>query len=243
MRQSIRCRRQGKFYVCRERSALGGGLIERFFRFERYGNKAYEYGFADRANRLERAYMLDQIELSDGDVVVDCGANVGDLELYFKIKGVDVEYLGVEPSAEEFSCLERNVVNSRLLNKAFWKSNTELSFYLSNQAADSSIIEPSKYTEVTRIPAVRLDSIGIERIKLLKVEAEGAEPEVLLGSTAILDKIEYITVDASYERGVECESTLPEVVNFLTDRGFETVAFNQQRVSVLLRNRSYRFVG
>ena len=42
------------------------------------------------------------------------------------------------------------------------------------------------------------DSLKLENIKLLKVEAEGAEPEVLLGSIDF--KNEYIVVDSKRKR-------------------------------------------
>ena len=49
----------------------------------------------------------------------------------------------------------------------------------------------------------RLDNFNFKKIKLLKVEAEGAEPEVLLGTAKILKRIEFISVDCGPERGLE----------------------------------------
>ena len=42
---------------------------------------------------------------------------------------------------------------------------------------------------------------NIKRIKFFKIEAEGAEPEVLEGSKNSLKIIDYIGVDGSHERG------------------------------------------
>ena len=53
------------------------------------------------------------------------------------------------------------------------------------------------------------------KIKLLKLEAEGYEPEILLGANKILDKIEYIAIDGGYERGKNSEETLSSQLNFL----------------------------
>ncbi|MFM1953459.1 MAG: hypothetical protein RL187_668, partial [Actinomycetota bacterium] len=55
-------------------------------------------------------------------------------------------------------------------------------------------------------------------IDLLKIEAEGYEPEVLAGARSILPRVERITVDAGEER--EGKSTAPECVTLLTDQGF-----------------------
>jgi len=56
------------------------------FYSKRQANMAYNDGIKNRALGLGNVYFLHQINFSDGDVVVDCGANVGDLNLYFKEK-------------------------------------------------------------------------------------------------------------------------------------------------------------
>ena len=43
---------------------------------------------------------------------------------------------------------------------------------------------------------------------LLKVEAEGAEPEVLQGLKKNLSRVEFITVDCGFERGLNQKSTI-----------------------------------
>ena len=61
----------------------------------------------------------------------------------------------------------------------------------------------------------RLDSFNFQkRIKLLKIDAEGLEPEVLEGTQNILDNIEYITVDFSPERGTEQNLTIVDTNSF-----------------------------
>jgi hypothetical protein len=59
-----------------------------------------------------------------------------------------------------------------------WETNTEIDFFVSSYAADSSFIQPKKYAETIQIPALRLDSMQLGKIKLLKLEAEGGELEV-----------------------------------------------------------------
>jgi len=58
---------------------------------------------------------------------------------------------------------------------------------------------------------------------LLKLEAEGGEPEVLMGCIEILQNIDYISADLGFERGVSEENTFPEVINFLLYNGFNVV--------------------
>ena len=56
-------------------------------------------------------------------------------------------------------------------------------------------------------------------IKLLKLEAEGAEPEILLGGLDKIHLIDYICADVGPERGLSYETTLVSSVI----RGFSSV--------------------
>ena len=84
-----------------------------------------------------------------------------------------------------------------------------------------------------------MDSFNFQNIKLLKLEAEGYEPEVLMGSLKTLKNIQYISVDYGNERGVEQESTKVEVTNYLFNNNFELVADSKNRKIGLFQNRSF----
>ena len=79
----------------------------------------------------------------------------------------------------------------------------------------------------------------IASIKLLKLEAEGAEPEILMGAKQSLSRIQYIAADLGFERGVRQTSTLPEVANFLISNNFEIVDIAQGRIACLFKNKLY----
>ena len=79
---------------------------------------------------------------------------------------------------------------------------------------------------------------GIGEIEVLKVEAEGAEPEVLRGATQTLPKCRYVTVDCGRERGVDRESTLRDVCNILFDCGFFIVDCEIPRCGILFERRA-----
>ncbi len=200
----------------------------------------YSNGIEQRGNDLGTVYFLPQIEFSAGDRVVDCGANVGDLKLYFDINDIDVEYIGIEPSPLEYECLASNVQPCKIYNMGLWSEEGELVFYVSSHNADSSFIKPSQYTHVCKVPTNRLDKLISGRVKLLKVEAEGAEPEVLEGCESLLPNIEYISADLGFERGVDCESTLPQTVNYLFEQGFELVEIGYPRLIALFHNKAFK---
>ena len=78
----------------------------------------------------------------------------------------------------------------------------------------------------------------IDRIKLVKLEAEGAEPEILMGAMSIIDRIDYIVADIGPERGVKSESTLIEVLDILQKNNFEATKFGYNRGILLFKNKN-----
>jgi FkbM family methyltransferase len=213
-------------------------------KFKRYASVnsrvlSYQKGFDARANYLSLVYFLDHIDFRPGDLVVDCGANMGDLNIFFDRYNY-IDYVGYEPNPLDFICLRHNVGTDKCKNLGLWKSSITEKFYVNDKYASSSFIEPPNYTDVINIPAVTLASEYPNRkIKLLKLEAEGAEPEVLYGACAILKNIHYISADVGPERGKLEESTQYEVVEFLSKHGFVIERKNQFRNTILFRNLSY----
>lgn len=182
----------------------------------------YCEGLKFRGNHIGGQYGLDYCIFHDGDTIVDCGANMGDLQLYFHFLGVKVNYIGFEPSNLDFSCLKRNLISPGVVhNIALWNSNSQISFYLDSAGANSSGIEPPYFTEKIIVKAMRLDELVPQvPIALFKVEAEGAEPEVLEGATRMMNQINYVAVDAGPERGIVEAPTLVEVVDFMSENDF-----------------------
>ncbi|WP_374943366.1 FkbM family methyltransferase [Sphingomonas sp.] len=205
----------------------------------------YVRGLEYRAKRLTSDYSLDHIGFQPGDVVIDCGANVGDLLLSLDTTGVALRYVAFEPGRVEFECLRRNAGRFpqhtvELHREALGDRNGTATFHANSDDGDGSILEIAGTTEKVEVDIVRLDSLPFGRVKLLKLEAEGYEPEVLEGAGGILDRIEYIAADVGFERGLKHESTLPAVTNFLLAHGFSIVANAKGRLVLLFRNNSLR---
>lgn len=200
---------------------------------------AYSRGVKKRSESLADSYSFGEIEFKDGDVFIDCGANYGDAKIWFDANSIDITYKGFEPSPIEFGCLKENVAPGVAHNVGLWNTEGELKFYVSSDGADSSLIKPAHYDEVITSKVARLDSYITSKIKCLKLEAEGAEPEILEGIGQKLDLIEYIAADLGYERGEEEESTLAPVTNYLLARNFELVNVNHDRICALYRNKNF----
>lgn len=211
---------------------------------------AYNRGLHMTAVYLARRCFLDRIKFAKGDIVLDCGAHVGNFKIYFDINKLSVRYIGFEPSPHEFACLSHNVNNGdfgspEIHNIGLWHKRGTLRFYVSSFGADSSFIQPPQYDSVLRIPTRRLADFmpakKNSRVRLLKLEAEGAELEVLQGLGDSLGQIDYIAAAVGHERGVKQEATFIPVTNFLMERGFEIIADDfPYDFALLFKNKQVR---
>ena len=59
---------------------------------------AYAYGVKKRAQSLADCYFLNEIEFNDGDIFLDCGANVRDLKIWFDLNNININYVGSDGS-------------------------------------------------------------------------------------------------------------------------------------------------
>jgi len=199
----------------------------------------YTQGLKHRGSSIGKSYLLEFIDFKNRDFIVDCGANMGDLQLWFKNQNLDIQYIGIEPNPVDFDCLIKNVIgNQAPLNLALWNVSGQLKFWVDSKSASSSLIEPPVFTEVITVRSVRLDELELpQRIKLLKVEGEGAEPEILYGARNILSRVEWISVDVGPERGIEQTSTREDVVNFLNENNFQIEIENPYHRKTILFKR------
>jgi FkbM family methyltransferase len=200
----------------------------------------YSEGLTHRGRSIGKSYLLSNIAFNNRDVVIDCGANMGDLQLFFWDLGIEITYIGIEPNPIDFECLSQNKFGSTtFLNLALWNEKGSLKFWVDSESASSSLIEPPSFTEIITVDAMRLDQLALpSKIKLLKVEGEGAEPEILLGCSGILHKVEFISADVGPERGVDQTSTRNDVIDYLAKNNFEIVEENPyHRKTILFKNK------
>ena len=209
------------------------------FHSEPVGANTYSRGVFERGEGIGRVYFLDKINFKNGDSIIDCGANTGDLLLWFQNNNLEIKYTGFEPSLSEFECLKNNISPHKAINSALWNAEGEKDFFASSDNGDSSIFEPVAFNDVYKVKTERLEKYINSEIKLLKVEGEGAEPEIIEGLGKNLDLVHYISADLSDERGVLLEYTVVQVTNFLLSNNFELVEFSPDRFIFLFCNKKY----
>ena len=192
--------------------------------------------------RLLDSYCLNSIEINNGDIILDCGANVGELNLALQSNKIKTQYIAFEPDPEAFECLKlnnpKNIDNlhmSALSNKV---GNQKL--HVDSLGGNSSLISFGE-DNMIEVSSITLDSLNInENIKLFKLEAEGFEPEVLDGSVNTLKNVNFVSVDFGHERGPEEKSTIVEVNKLLLENNFELIKFSEHRLIGLYENKKYR---
>ena len=117
---------------------------------ERYDNLCF-YGIEEREFFI-LVYNLDLIQFRNNDIIIDCGANFGDIYSWFKFKNIKIKYFSFEPSLEEFKNAELNCPDQENNNMAL-SNKLRIRFFSLNQILrPPSLIEPaSGYTEKTKL--------------------------------------------------------------------------------------------
>jgi FkbM family methyltransferase len=195
----------------------------------------YRSGISKRLFNLQQDYLTSTLQIPRDECVIDIGANIGEFGLFWKSKNYKI--YSFEPDPVEFDALSENLIDHSIYNFGLWNSTTTLTFYCANDSGDSSLIRPASFKSEVKLDVYKLDEIEISGpIGLIKLEAEGAEPEILEGAINTLRKTRYVTVDVGEERGVSGESTLVDVCNFMFANGFGLMDFNPKRLVVLFTN-------
>ena len=240
---NVKLEYQDKTYKITETQNLSLGIntiyVHQALRITRY----FE-GIENRIDKLLKEYCIDQISDLKAGVFIDVGSNVGEFSRGISARHPGSSFIRFEPSAGECKASKLNMmgVDDLLISKALWKEPAVLNFYQRNQSGDSSIFSPDNLKNRITIEATTLDAecnyLSGKPIELLKLEAEGAEPEILLGGERTVKQCRYVVADLGPERGASKESTFHWADEILQSYGFELIGRNPaSRECYLYRNK------
>jgi FkbM family methyltransferase len=212
----------------------------------------YVVGVKKKGQRLAESYGIDRLELQPNDVILDVGANSGDSLIYFKGLGIPLSIYCFEPDPKAIQALQANAANwsecVTVIPHALGEKEGSTTFYVSTLGGDSSLSRPPSYEQEIDVDTLTLDqwykrehiqSNGNKKIKLIKLEAEGFEPEILKGGLSILRHVQYVAADLGWERGLEQECTIPHVVNLLLTNQFKVTFVSSDGVHFLFENMAF----
>jgi FkbM family methyltransferase len=142
-------------------------------------------------------YRTDACDVQPGDVVLDCGANVGVFTRYALKRGAR-KVVAIEPAPENLACLrrsfEREIRQGSVVvyDKGVWDRDAELNFKVVNgdSRLDSAVLDVPGASEGARITVTTIDKLVEElklgRVDFVKMDIEGAESRALRGALATI---------------------------------------------------------
>jgi FkbM family methyltransferase len=155
--------------------------------------------FYDLAEQEMAIYGAGHMAVQPGDVVLDCGANVGVFTRPALDRGAAL-IVAIEPAPENLECLRRNfkaeIESGRVLvyAKGVWDREDvlPLSVQIGNSASDSLMVKHTGETRVVNVPLTTIDhlveEINLPRVDYIKMDIEGAELKALEGAQRTLAK-------------------------------------------------------
>lgn len=138
-------------------------------------------------------YQVGEHRINRGDVVFDCGANVGVFTRKAFSQGAS-KVIMVEPAPENLECLRRNfkdeIANGSavLVAKGVWDKEGVLPLQINpeSSAADSFVIPQGKNARTIDVPLTTIDilvrELGLAKVDFIKLDIEGAEPQAIDGA-------------------------------------------------------------
>jgi FkbM family methyltransferase len=168
-----------------------------------------EHGARDAAAFLffevfaHRCYRAGLSKRSAG-TVIDIGANIGAFTLDCAARHPAIEIHAYEPDPETCAVLRRNVAANRLekrvtvWNEAVTAKAGPLTLWRGDNSAVASAFLSERKGEACTATGVTFDTVAGRagnRIALLKIDAEGAEADILEGARLTLDAVERIVAE------------------------------------------------
>lgn len=157
----------------------------------------------------ERALFVAAIR--PGDTVLDVGAHIGLYTLAAaRAAGPTGRVIAFEPSSVNHALLVENVArngygNVEIRREAVGDRDGTVSLFLSvDNTGDHSLIEDDT-RQGESVPLVRLDSLPIDTVAVIKMDIQGGEPAALRGAAALLARSPSVALftEISDDHGVD----------------------------------------
>jgi FkbM family methyltransferase len=182
-------------------------------------------------------------KIGSDSVVLDCGANVGDVTEKFAATGAQV--YAFEPDPVAFARLKKRFgarKNVTLIQKGVWDKNTQIPLYKHKDQKDgevaftvsSSIVSNKLNVDQTSAHTIEvidlaefIENLG-RRVNLIKLDVEGAETEIL---KSIIAKATYHLFDVMYVETHETkipgqQAELADIRRALASKGVQHIKLN-----------------
>ena len=139
----------------------------------------------------EEVYQNSTVRVSQGDVVLDVGSNLGTFTRHALKNGARI-VVAFEVAPTTITCFKRNFEKEILENRvilvkaAAWRSEGTVRFKLGRHSGMSRVTPKGDF----EVPATTIDrvvtDIGLKRVDFIKMDIEGAERHALAGARQTL---------------------------------------------------------
>jgi FkbM family methyltransferase len=184
--------------------------------------------------------MVSTLEgvLEEGDVFVDVGANEGFFSvLASRLVGTTGRVVSIEPQSRLQNVLQMNLLangasNVLVLQRLISDEDGIARLWLSpdmNPGSSGLFLNtryPTRYEMVPQVTLVHLiESLRLDKIKLLKIDIEGYEYEAILGSRSLFEQtvIDYVALELHPTLLKRRGKSQDEVLRFLAESGYKTI--------------------
>ncbi|GIK83873.1 MAG: hypothetical protein BroJett025_04950 [Patescibacteria group bacterium] len=190
--------------------------------------------------------------ITNGDLVIDVGANIGSESILAASKGKNVKVFAFEPTDSLIPLLKENIaINGfskrvEIIQKAVSKKNGKIKFVLEAESEINHIAsENIEDKNVKIVNCITLDTFvkekGINYIDFLKVDVEGAELFVFQGAKNCFreNKISIILFELN-KKIADFGYKSKELIELLKNNNFFVFKFdNNEKLSLI--NANYNF--
>lgn len=222
-----------------------------------YDKGIFEYKFPDGITfkscvnveeelRLSLWGYISSHKLKAGEIVIDCGADVGDFTMYAsRVVGASGKVIAFEPDPIIYGRLKFNVELNKLNNvilikKGVWSENTTLKFMSAKDKPRSFLFDEAG-EGIIEIPVVSIDSelkeLKIGKVDFIKMDVEGAEIEAVKGAVRILANNKVDLAIASYHM-VNGEKTCFKLESAFSVIGYKAETAYPKHLTTYATNKS-----
>lgn len=180
---------------------------------------------------IHKYYFLKIKEFTDKiNTYIDIGANQGKLIEACREVFPESYIYAIEPIKKHYDELSK-YKNITAFNCGLWNENTfKIFYYTQKDDYESSFLKPTsldcndieKDVKELKVSVKRFDSLPIKitRPCFVKIDVEGAEPNVLEGMGKRLNEIDFIQIEQIHIAKNESKNIISKCIKILEDHGF-----------------------
>lgn len=201
----------------------------------------------DLGDRTQRRMFMDAFEPSEtrlvrslvepGDIVIDVGAHIGWFTtICAQACGPSGEVIALEAHPATFAQLSNNVAANglhwvKLINAGAGAEAGTGHIGRQSDSASSTLVARAKVEDIA-VELRPLDSLAIPidgRVKLLKVDVEGYEWQVLAGSTSLLRQVDNVLIEFNASALAAAGTDPQSIREILTSAGLSAITKIEER--------------